>query len=419
MKLPIATEAAHAKYGASKAERWLSCPGSIRLEAKAPPQAESVYAKEGTDAHACLEFLLKNRMNLAKAVKVAAKTYNQEMISHAEDAVAWVEEQMLTDPGAVLLSESRVDSSHFTMEGQFGTLDIAIVREFGRLTVIDYKYGAGVAVDADGEDGRGNPQLVYYGLALSHSFGHNFSEIELVVIQPRAHHHSGNTIRTKILTMEQFLPWEFDFKAGVQVCEQDNAPLKAGTWCRFCPAAVICPELKQGALKKAQVAFSDEKGLGLVPKPDLISLPHLGTILEGIERLEEWIAAVRAHAFQVLEKGGKVQGYKLVAKRGQRRWADEDASSREARKRFGDIAFSAPELISPAQLEKMAKSYPGITEWVKARVTVESSGNTLAPEADSRPAIRPMEEIFDDVKPKPLALSGRSPTTKIRKKSND
>ena len=44
----------HALLGASKAHRWMTCPGSISLESTFPEQ-ESFYAAEGTAAHALAE----------------------------------------------------------------------------------------------------------------------------------------------------------------------------------------------------------------------------------------------------------------------------------------------------------------------------------------------------------------------------
>ncbi|MDE2020994.1 MAG: DUF2800 domain-containing protein, partial [Patescibacteria group bacterium] len=52
----------HSPLGASSAERWLHCPGSIALAKKIvlPDAEESEYAKEGTAAHEAAAFCLKN-----------------------------------------------------------------------------------------------------------------------------------------------------------------------------------------------------------------------------------------------------------------------------------------------------------------------------------------------------------------------
>lgn len=386
---------AHAEYSASGAERWLNCPPSHELSQKAPEAPESSYAAEGTEAHACFEFLLKNRHNLKVALTVARKTYSADMVEHAKAAVEWLAQRAANMPDAEILSETRVNSSPFLIEGQFGTLDAAIVEEFGRLLVCDYKYGAGIAVEPVDEDGNENPQLVYYALALSYAYNHNFQDVELVVIQPRAYHESGETIRSVVIPIDRLLSWHRRFRDGVMATSDKDAVFKTGKWCRFCRAAPICPELKDKALKDAQIAFSDTEGLASVPEPTMIKLPNLGTILQACDKLENWIERVREHARHVLERGGEVEGFKLVEKRGTRKWSDEEKTAAEARKKFGDRAFSQPKLLSPAQLEKAVK---GADEFVAKRTKVEVSGTTVVPVTDKRPAVNTIEQVFGDKK---------------------
>ncbi len=398
-------EKAHAEFSASGSQRWLSCPGSHALSKNAPPAPENRYAAEGTAAHACLEFLLKNVDNLTAAVLKAEKNpeWDADMIAHAIVAIEWITDRLNSEgKGATLLCETKVDASYFTCTGQFGTLDAAVVKEFGRLTVIDYKYGAGIAVDPVDDDGELNSQLVYYALGVSKLYEHNFAEVELVVIQPRAYHESGDTVRSVSVPMEDLLAWIPKFRDGVMATSDKNAPLNPGKWCKYCTAATICPELKVKAMKDAQIAFSDQGGIESIPEPSMISIPHLGTILGACDKLEAWIKKVREHAEYALSKGRDIPGYKLVQKRGQRKWIDAAETATEAFKRFGSKALSEPKLLSPAQLEKAAKDATGIYEWVSARTTVESSGTTLARESDNRPAVTPAKVVFA-AKPLPAA----------------
>lgn len=409
---------AHAVYSASGAERWLNCPGSINLSAKAPPEAESKYAAEGTKAHACLEFLLKNRKHpwLGVVYDVALKHFGDEMFQHAADAVEYLEGRLLEMPGAELLCEQKVDASAFTMTGQFGTLDAAIVEPFGRLVIVDYKYGAGHAVDTGGHDGRGNPQLVYYALALSHQYDHNFADVELVVIQPRAFHESGETTRSTVMTMEALLAWHQTFRDGVMESGPDSAPLKPGKWCKFCRAGVICTKLKGDAFKEAQIIFSDETGVvEAVPEPRMITLPNLGTILDGCDKLEAWIEKVRQHAYGVLERGHAVPGYKLVQKQARRKWTM--AAEGALKRKLGAVAFSPPKLLAPGKLETTFKAGgiwdDGVAELVKQHTTKESSGTVVVRADDKRPAVvsRSAESIFSVVE------KNVTPETKRKRKN--
>ncbi len=391
---------AHATYSASGAARWLGCPGSIKLSESAPEQPESPYAAEGTEAHTCLEFILKNGMKKPDAVKrLALKKYSADMVNHAIAAAEWI--WGYAPEGSEILCETVVDSSPFCGEGQFGTVDCAVVDEFSTLTVIDYKYGFNL-VDPAGDNGLGNPQLVYYALGISHQYDHNFEKVSLVVIQPRAYTESGETVRIHTMSVDELLLWGDTFKNGVYLSEQPEAPLAAGTWCKYCPATVICPAIKDRSMEAAKIAFSDELGLIRVPDPKLIQVPNLSTILNACDRLEDWIEKVREHAVHVLRRGEHIEGFKLVDKRSTRRWKDEAKVAKAAAAEFGEVAFSEPELLSPAQLEKTVKKHLGINadrfaKWMAKNTTNESSGTTLVRDTDKRPAVNSIATIFTEV----------------------
>ncbi len=396
----------HATYGASNSERWLNCPRSIRLIEDAPPSRESEAAAEGTKAHACLEFLTKNRKNLVAAIRSARELYDEEMIEHALDALRWAVARQEELPGSTLHSEKKVDSSVFTMAEQFGTLDMSIVQPFGRLVIADFKYGAGVVRNPEGDDGNGDPQLIYYALATSYEHNHNFTDVELVVIQPRAYHESGETIRTHVMTIDELLAWAPKFKAGVKRTLAPDAPTKSGKWCRFCEAAPICPTLKDDAMKRAQIVFSDETGLESTPEVTPFILPRLSQWLDSCDKLEAWIKKVREHALYVLERGGEIEGYKLVPKRGQRKWRDSEKAAADAAKRFGDIAMAEPKALSPAQLEKVAKKHKAYDAFVAKHVVCESSGLTMVDASDKRDPVRPASQVFEAIEA-PKAKSKR------------
>lgn len=392
MNLDTTPDKEHATYSASGSDRWLNCPGSIGLSQGAPDTPESRYAAEGTKAHEVFEFLLKNRLSPA-AVAMAKKTFPMEMIDHGVTAVRWVLDQ--AQDGDTILCETRIDSSFFTTEGQFGTVDAAIVRPWGTLTVIDYKYGQGVVVDP-AADGDGNSQLVYYALGISEKYGHYFTNVRLVVIQPRAYTEDGDTIREFTLSMGQLLDWVPRFQAGVERTQAENPVVSPGRWCKFCKAATICPALKEESFKRAQIVFSDDKGLEALPVPTLITLPNLDKMLDACDRLEHWIEKVRDHAFHVMQKGHKVPGWKLVEKRATRKWVDPEAAFTFFTHHYGKKVLSEPELLSPAQIEK-AVGGKQIKELVNQHTTAVSSGLTMAPESDKRPAVQPIENVFTEI----------------------
>lgn len=374
----MTTKKAHAEFSASGSERWLNCAASIQLSRKAPPQEDSPYAKEGTDAHKCLEYVLTNYKSLAE--------FDSEMIKHAFFAMKEIK-TLRNDVKGTFLTESKV-SLEFVEPGMFGTLDVAVVEEFGRLVVIDYKYGAGVPVDPDE-----NSQLIYYALGIAHQYDFNFSEVELVVIQPRADHEKG-PVRSWVMSIDDLMKWEHIFRAGVKKALGPNPPYKAGDWCRWCPAQSICPEISTRALEQVEIDFEPEESSDIVlPAPHAITPQKLSHTLTGIEKLEKWIDAVKEHALHVLKEGQVIPGFKLVQKRSTRKWVDEEKVKQRAIICFGTKAITE-KLLSPAQLEK---AVDGSKKFIDKHTTSESSGVTIAKASDKRPEINQIEKDFTDI----------------------
>lgn len=382
-------ERAHAVLSASGADRWLNCPGSIALSAKAPVPVESEYAKEGTTAHECLEFLLRNREKLDAAVAVAAGKYPANMVRHARASAQYVLDRAAALESPEILIETKVDLT-FVAPEMFGTLDIALVEDFGRLIIADFKYGAGIAVNP--ED---NAQLLYYALGIAKLYDFNFSSLELIVIQPRAWHESGETIRSWVTDIETLKKWQWRFADGAAATKVKDAPLAAGKWCKFCAAGPICPEISTAALRQARAVFDDGFTTLSLPQPAEQPLPDLANILRAADKIEDWIKNVREYAEGLLRRGEKVDGYKLVYKRPQRKWVDEIKLEAQAKELFGELAFTEPKLLSPAQLEAKAKKlWPRYVAWVDENTASESSGLTMVGDDDRRPAVTPAAEAF-------------------------
>ena len=173
----------HALLSASSSKRWLNCTPSARLEEQFPSDNGSVYAEEGTAAHALAEHKLKR--NLKRRSKRPVSDYDcDEMEECTDEYVAYAMEQIelakqnCKDP--VVLIEQHLDYSVYVPEG-FGTGDLLIVAD-GTLTVIDLKYGKGVAVDAEW-----NPQMMLYGLGALELFDviYDIDTVRMIIYQPR------------------------------------------------------------------------------------------------------------------------------------------------------------------------------------------------------------------------------------------
>jgi hypothetical protein len=189
-------------------------------------------------------------------------------------------------------------------------------------------------------------------------------EIECVIVQPPA-------IRRWVTTVGRIKQFEHELVSAVKTALRDDAPLAQGEHCRWCAAKPICPQMT-GAVDRAikqQVINMD--------------VDTLAKYLHTADLLEEWIKDLRALAFGLLEKGADVPGYKIVNKRGVRQWADEA----KAQAFLGeDFVVTKTELLSPAQAEKVLKKRK-LTLPDDLVVSV-SSGTTLAPVDDPRPAVQ-------------------------------
>jgi len=215
-----------------------------------------------------------------------------------------------------------------------------------------------------------NPQLMFYAAAAMRTDAAKWAfdgatEIELIIVQPPM-------VRRWVTTKERIAAFELELVSAVKQAQQSNAKLMSGDHCRWCNAKSICPVMN-GAVDRA-----------LKTTLDNIDTVTMSQMLQSADLLEQWLKDIRGLAHQVLEKGGKVPGYKLVAKRSTRQWVDEKAAS-EALEAVLDVDAYKTELLSPAAAEKLLKK-KGV-ELPKELVVSISSGNTMASEDDPRPAV--------------------------------
>lgn len=239
---------AHAKFSASGSERWLNCPGSIALSEKAPPQKESSYAKEGTDAHTCFEVIAKNPTK--DVTKMLMRNFPNTMVRDALVSFNTMVKESDMQSSFDFLCETKV-SLEFVEPDMFGTVDAAFVEHYGTLYVWDFKYGAGRVVEPDN-----NSQLIYYALGLAHKFNFDFEKVVIGVIQPRIIHKKG-IARTWDISIPELRKWTDIFKEGVEAAKDPYADLKLGRWCFFCPAQSICPKALEKHYNEAQSEFDE------------------------------------------------------------------------------------------------------------------------------------------------------------------
>ena len=85
----------HSRTGPSSAERWVHCPPSLRLgEEYGAPDTGSVYAAEGTEAHALCEYLLKSWLKRpCEDPRPTMQYYSPEMEEAAQGYLQYIREK--------------------------------------------------------------------------------------------------------------------------------------------------------------------------------------------------------------------------------------------------------------------------------------------------------------------------------------
>lgn len=371
----------HSNVGASSCERWWNCPGSVALIETLPPQPESEYANEGSDAHELAEKCLrsgKDALDFLGGLGSHGFTWDEEMCEHVQVYLNTIRMDMeLYDcKKEDLVIEQRFHLKHID-EGAFGTAD-AVLRVFLKFAIVyDFKYGKGVAVNAEE-----NKQEMYYGVGAA--LDGDFEEYVLVIVQPRAHHKEG-PIRRFTVSKEQLDIFAVELGQKIEKTREKDAPLCAGPWCRktFCAAMAVCPAVKKQVEKVAGEVFESVKQVEL-PNPETMPDAYLKRALDLADTLTEWIKAVKTYAFNRAVSGDSVLGYKLVrGKPGNRKWADEKEVESLFELEYGDKIYETPSLKSPAQLEKV------VGKKAVETLTVRPEGKIqLVENSDSRPEIQ-------------------------------
>lgn len=370
---------AHALLSASSSHRWLNCPPSARLCEQYEDQS-SEYAAEGTDAHTLGEFKLKQALGMTAEDPTSNLTYFSEEMDECTDGYAqFILEQVETakhtcaDP-AVLI-EQRLDFSKY-VEGGFGTGDCVIIAD-GTLSVVDYKHGQGLLVDA--ED---NPQMKLYALGALEIFDniYDIERVSMTIYQPRR-----NNISTHTVSKASVYQWaEEILRPLAKLAYAGDGDFNSGEWCCFCKAKHEC---RERAEKNMALAGEDFK------RPPLLEDCEIEEILGKVDELISWATDIKDYCLQAALGGKRWQGWKLVEGRSNRKYVDEEAAAKAVASEGYDpyehrvLGITAMEkMLGKAKFSKLL-----------AELIEKPQGKpTLVPESDKRPAINTAADDFAD-----------------------
>lgn len=361
--------AAHSPLGASGAERWMQCPGSVRLLSYLglPDSDEDEgYRVEGTAMHAVGENCLTLERDAWECVGE----------KHGDPAIEIT--AALADPVQIYLNHCRAIAKRSQstyveyaisspVHPQFyGTLDhgaVGVWPDGLHIDVTDLKGGAGIFVEVEE-----NPQLMYYAFGLidgiERQTDKEFAQtnrVNLHIVQPRISY--ADPVRSWVTSVSHVKHWVHGMLVPAMKATEMEDGLDAGPWCRFCPAKLVCPLLT--AMFKAAATANPKHVEGM-------SIGRIAQEYKAAAAVKFYLTAVEKETFRLLSRGETDDAVKLVKKRAVRDWKPgADALTRE---KFGAEALTPPKLKSPAQIEDL----PGGPAWVAGNAYTPDTGTTVA-----------------------------------------
>lgn len=360
-------------FSPSGASRWLNCPGSAELCADVVEKT-NVHAERGTMLHDFCEHNFErdiidytvlpkgDQVDAENAIKMA-----RDLQAYCGTACSFKLEAKVVVPGA---------------EECFGTADLVFYnKDTKHLVVGDYKFGYG-HVEAEM-----NPQLLIYAMGATKLFPDQlFETISLAVIQPKS---DGQKADIFTLKMTELGAWYKDV-----LCKAYEA-IKGGTTdctpgekqCLWCKVKASCPAVQNEVMD----ALNNE-----APHDELT----IAELLPKLKMIRSWCDAVEAEAMGRMEEGEKIPGYKLVRKRGRRRWIDvEKAEHFLALRKIPVDQRRVYKVIGIPEAERLMKSLQittKVSNSFKKLIEKPEAGLTYATLGDKRPEVdlNPAEELL-------------------------
>ena len=384
----------HAVLGPSKAHQWINCPPSIKLE-EGFPDKQTDEASEGTLAHKLAEEIMRyNNHEMVKSTFTRRfnklkedPQYNPSMLEYVEGYATYVWEQVneakKTCPDPLVLFEQKLKFDQYVPDG-FGTADVLIIAD-DTAHVIDFKYGKGVPVSAEG-----NPQLRLYALGayLEYADLYDIRQIRMTIVQPRL-----DSITTDLISAEDLLTWvnEVVVPAAQMAVKGEGQP-HAGEHCRWCKAKAVCRAQRDLQMQVAKYEFAD---------PALLNEDEIADVLARIDDLVKWAGLIKDYALQqALENHTRFPGFKLVEGRSNRKYTDQGkiAQVLTGAGCSGENIYKPLELIGITDMEKLLGK-KRFAELVGPYVEKPEGKPTLVPESDKRPELNTAQKAaaeFED-----------------------
>lgn len=427
----------HSIFAPSAAASWLTCSGSLLVNARAGDTA-GFDAAQGTVAHHVAEVWNKTgqRPDYLIGTRVVERAggadhvikITEDMLYHVGRFVEWCREL----PGDHYF-EQRVDLSELTPIPSGGTAD-HFACEHGRLVISDLKYGTGVRVYAER-----NPQAMLYaaGAFMEWDWVYGFRTITIRIAQPRL-----DVFEVWECSREELLQFMEYVKVRAVAAWNEDAPrAPSKKACRFCAGEATCParlnelnsivdeifetddddlapeddqargpgkEYPAEALQKvAEAATELAHNAGRLAGTTIpeLSTRQLAFVLTVRRQIESFLKAAAETLLDRAERGEEIPWHKLGDGRKKRGWKDRAEAIAFIESTWGlpEHEIAPPTLVTPAKAEKLIRAKhprakPREVKDALARVISEFAGKrTLMPLKDDRPDVDDLLlEDFDE-----------------------
>ena len=398
----------HSKLSPSGAKCWASCSSSVKYieenASRIPKEEESVYAAEGTQAHDyCEEILLKalelemsskkfednfgltGLHNVPDDFRPHVKMYVSECLSHVQYGVSEV------------FVEAKVPL-YYRLDDT-GTVDFACINP-KTIIVRDFKYGAGVKVDAEG-----NEQSAIYGRSIvdDQDVFYDFADemmVSIGIVQPR--YRGDNPISTWDLSVGELRDFTKEIEDVAHAIQNGGetkfAPSEDA--CRWCPVKGFCVARLNQVLE-----ILPDLNEEAFDTPDITTLSdaELVNIYKNGKEAAKFIADVGQYLEERGLSGDIAEGTKIVqGRQGNTAWTDKE----EARKWLNNTqklplddcmprSIATPTQAAKLLKEKLKKT---VTKNKFDSLTSRSEGKkVLALSTDKRPAIETAVDALPDL----------------------
>lgn len=309
----------HARLSASRAERFMTCPGSVRLENQMPYEPPGEAAALGTMLHELSEKILRGE-------EIDNPDLDPDHLQMAQSYADYVN-GISANPRKKLI-EVNVDAGLKSLHQALGGTADAVIVDGNHLHVVDAKFGR-VLVEA-----KDNKQLLTYALGVMRQFNAPASiQCTMHIFQPRAGHSKWTVSGVDLITHGHELK-----KAAELALSPDAPTIPSPDACKYCKAKTICPSMRQKVQDNARKDFAPDTAI----TPEMLDLATLAA---------DWSDAVITAAKKQLTEGETITGWNLKPGRKTRFWKSEALAAAALKDYPEAFSLKSPSAIADLKIE--------------------------------------------------------------------